>query len=394
MQQIFSSYAPALVIAHQTNIVAVQKRGHERVGGRAGQRAPRGGAGSRSAVGVVVGRRRRPPRPLRRSASMSRYVAKRLVSEHRAPHPEHDHHLPPDAGDPGRPDDHEARRLDQGGRRGDARRRSGASSGSTSRSRSSTSTWVSGIAPRRLRHLLLQPVLGHDADRAARRRDAPARADGDDHRPRDRGAGLGRRRDLAEPLSSTACSPAFAAVGIAIPTFVIGIAPDHRDRRRARRRCRPRGTSPSSATRSSSVKSTLLPAITLGIGVAAVTMRILRAVARRRRLAPRSSARREGKGLLRSQVVVRHELPNASIPAITQAGIIVAHLVGGAVIVEYVFARPGLGHAARRLGLPARLRRPADARPARRRRLHRHEPGRRRRSSASSTRGCATKAVS
>ena len=26
MQQVFSAYAPALVIAHQTNIVAVQKR--------------------------------------------------------------------------------------------------------------------------------------------------------------------------------------------------------------------------------------------------------------------------------------------------------------------------------------------------------------------------------
>ncbi len=51
----------------------------------------------------------------------------------------------------------------------------------------------------------------------------------------------------------------------------------------------------------------------------------------------------KGKGLLRRQVVVRHELPNASIPAITAAGIIVAHLVGGAVIIEYVFARPGLG---------------------------------------------------
>jgi len=50
-----------------------------------------------------------------------------------------------------------------------------------------------------------------------------------------------------------------------------------------------------------------------------------------------------GKGLVRWEVVTRHELPNASIPAITQAGIIVAHLVGGAVIVEYVFARPGLG---------------------------------------------------
>ena len=41
-------------------------------------------------------------------------------------------------------------------------------------------------------------------------------------------------------------------------------------------------------------------------------------------------------------MVVRHELPNASIPAITAAGIIVAHLVGGAVIIEYVFAPAAL----------------------------------------------------
>ena len=169
---------------------------------------------------------------------------------------------------------------------------------------------------------------------------------------------------------------AFAAIGIAIPTFVIGIAliiaigveldvlPTQ-------------GYVSFQRDPLNSVESTLLPAFTLGIGVAAVTMRILRAS-----LVEIGSASfvrtARGKGLLRSQVVVRHELPNASIPAITQAGIIVAHLVGGAVIVEYVFARPGLGHAPRRLGLPARLRGPADARPRDRRRLHRHEPGRRR----------------
>jgi peptide/nickel transport system permease protein len=134
---------------------------------------------------------------------------------------------------------------------------------------------------------------------------------------------------------------AFAAIGIAIPTFVIGIAliiaigveldvlPTQ-------------GYVSFQRDPLNSVKSTLLPAITLGIGVAAVTMRILRAS-----LVEIGSASfvrtARGKGLLRSQVVVRHELPNASIPAITQAGIIVAHLVGGAVIVEYVFARPGLG---------------------------------------------------
>jgi peptide/nickel transport system permease protein len=133
----------------------------------------------------------------------------------------------------------------------------------------------------------------------------------------------------------------FAAIGIAIPTFVIGIGliivlgvelewlPTQ-------------GYVSFQADPVQSVKSTLLAAITLGIGVAAATMRILRpslldvGTASYVRTA-------KGKGLLRPRVVVRHELPNASIPAITAAGIIVAHLVGGAVIVEYVFARPGLG---------------------------------------------------
>jgi peptide/nickel transport system permease protein len=133
----------------------------------------------------------------------------------------------------------------------------------------------------------------------------------------------------------------FAAVGIAIPTFVIGILliivvgvelewlPTQ-------------GYVSFQDDPVGSVKSTLLPAITLGIGVAAAIMRILRPSLLD--VGTSSFVRTaKGKGLLRGQVVVRHELPNASIPAITMAGIIVAHLVGGAVIIEYVFARPGLG---------------------------------------------------
>ena len=133
----------------------------------------------------------------------------------------------------------------------------------------------------------------------------------------------------------------FAAVGIAVPTFVIGIMliivlgaelgllPTQ-------------GYVSFQADPIGSIKSTALPAITLGIGVAAATMRILRPAL----LDVGSSSfvrTAKGKGLLRRQVVVRHELPNASLPAITAAGIIMAHLVAGAVIIEYVFARPGLG---------------------------------------------------
>jgi peptide/nickel transport system permease protein len=91
-----------------------------------------------------------------------------------------------------------------------------------------------------------------------------------------------------------------------------------------------------------SVKTTLLPAITLGISVAAPTLRILRTSLLE--IGSASYIRTaQGKGLLRRQVVVRHLLPNASIPALTTVGVIVGHLLGGAVVVEYVFEHQGLG---------------------------------------------------
>jgi len=49
------------------------------------------------------------------------------------------------------------------------------------------------------------------------------------------------------------------------------------------------------------------------------------------------------KGLARSAVLVRHALRNALIPVITLAGIQFGNLLGGAVIVETVFARDGVG---------------------------------------------------
>jgi peptide/nickel transport system permease protein len=91
-----------------------------------------------------------------------------------------------------------------------------------------------------------------------------------------------------------------------------------------------------------SLRSTLLPAITLGIAVAAPTLRILRASLVDVQSAPFIRTA-EGKGLVRRQVVIRHLLPNAAIPTLTTVGVIIGSLLGGAVVVEYVFARPGLG---------------------------------------------------
>lgn len=49
------------------------------------------------------------------------------------------------------------------------------------------------------------------------------------------------------------------------------------------------------------------------------------------------------KGLLEQTVTWRHALPNALIPVVTLAGIQLAHLVNGAVVVEMVFNMPGVG---------------------------------------------------
>jgi peptide/nickel transport system permease protein len=91
-----------------------------------------------------------------------------------------------------------------------------------------------------------------------------------------------------------------------------------------------------------SVKTAILPAIALAIGIAAPLLRILNASLNEVASAPyiRTAA---GKGLLRRQVVVRHVLPNAALPALTMVGVIIGSLLGGAVVVEFVFARPGLG---------------------------------------------------
>jgi peptide/nickel transport system permease protein len=49
------------------------------------------------------------------------------------------------------------------------------------------------------------------------------------------------------------------------------------------------------------------------------------------------------KGLTERVVVYRHALKNALIPVVTIVGLDVGRLLGGAVVVETVFARPGLG---------------------------------------------------
>ena len=52
------------------------------------------------------------------------------------------------------------------------------------------------------------------------------------------------------------------------------------------------------------------------------------------------------KGVAKAAVVLRHVLRNASIPIVTIAALEIANLLAGAVIVETVFAWPGMGQLA------------------------------------------------
>ncbi len=86
----------------------------------------------------------------------------------------------------------------------------------------------------------------------------------------------------------------------------------------------------------------IMPSITLGVGVAAVMARFTRSafidVAREDYV---RTAR--AKGVPAKLVVWKHTLRNALIPVITMIGLQFGFLLGGAVVVENVFAWPGLG---------------------------------------------------
>jgi peptide/nickel transport system permease protein len=51
-----------------------------------------------------------------------------------------------------------------------------------------------------------------------------------------------------------------------------------------------------------------------------------------------------GKGLSETRVLFRHALINALRPVLTDAAMLLGRLVGGAIVIESVFAWPGLGH--------------------------------------------------
>ncbi|MGI4953721.1 MAG: glutathione ABC transporter permease GsiC [Janthinobacterium lividum] len=86
----------------------------------------------------------------------------------------------------------------------------------------------------------------------------------------------------------------------------------------------------------------VLPAFTLGLGVAAVLARFTRSAFVE--VASEDYVRTaRSKGLPERRVIGTHTLRNALIPVITMTGLQFGFLLGGAVVVETVFSWPGLG---------------------------------------------------
>lgn len=93
---------------------------------------------------------------------------------------------------------------------------------------------------------------------------------------------------------------------------------------------------------SGTVGHLLLPAITLGTGIAAIVTRLVRT--------SMMDVLEEGyidtarsKGVRERLVVYKHALRNALIPVVTIIGLQFGYVLNGAVVIETVFQRPGLG---------------------------------------------------
>jgi len=93
---------------------------------------------------------------------------------------------------------------------------------------------------------------------------------------------------------------------------------------------------------SDSWTSAILPVFTLGISGAAILARFTRS-AMLEVLGQPYIRTASAKGVPWQRVIVDHALPNAAIPTITIVGFMVGSLIAGAVVVESVFAWPGVG---------------------------------------------------
>jgi peptide/nickel transport system permease protein len=90
------------------------------------------------------------------------------------------------------------------------------------------------------------------------------------------------------------------------------------------------------------VRALLLPALALAIPLAAAYVRVLR-VDLGRTLAEDHIALAEANGLSAGRILLNHGLRQSSLTLLTVVGLNFSTLLGGAVIIESLFALPGVG---------------------------------------------------
>ncbi len=134
---------------------------------------------------------------------------------------------------------------------------------------------------------------------------------------------------------------AFTTLGLAIPSFwlavlLVSIFAVHW------KIFPPTGYVPISSSFTGWLKDITLPAVTLGVLVGVTIARQLRASLIDALDTPYVRTA-WAKGGTRRSVLFKHGLKNAAMPVVTVFGIQIGYLLGGAVIIEQIFAMPGLG---------------------------------------------------
>jgi ABC-type dipeptide/oligopeptide/nickel transport system permease component len=86
----------------------------------------------------------------------------------------------------------------------------------------------------------------------------------------------------------------------------------------------------------------VLPAVTLGMGLAAILTRMVR-TAMLEELGQDYVRTARAKGLTERAVVYRHALRNALVPVLTVVGLQFGSLLAGAIVTETIFSLPGIG---------------------------------------------------
>lgn len=90
------------------------------------------------------------------------------------------------------------------------------------------------------------------------------------------------------------------------------------------------------------LKHFILPALTMGTGTAAVVARMTRSEMLEE-LGKEYVRTARAKGVPERSVIFKHALKNALVPTLTVIGLHFGRLLGGSVIVEYIFSWPGIG---------------------------------------------------